>query len=89
MTKDPLDIDLANTSDENEDLARDSKHEETDETHLHISSPITSKDSFNDIEIHNCDGPLQQKDKEANDLTPLLPSSSENTSKRSSESIGT
>ena len=51
---------------------------------------MASKDtSVNDIEIYNCDGPRQEKGKETLELNALLPSNSENSSKRSSESIAT
>ena len=89
--KQPLDIEVVHNSHENEDLGgRSERNEEINDNSLPISSPMTSKDnSVNDIEIYNCDGPRQEKGKEAIELTALLPSNSENSSKRSSESIAT
>lgn len=55
------------------------------------STPIASKDNngVNDNEVYNCDVPRQERKKEALELSSLLPSNSENTSKISTESIAT
>ena len=90
VNKKPLDIEIVHNSNENEDLGRSGRNEEINDNSLPISSPMASKDtSVNDIEIYNCDGPRQEKGKDTLELNALLPSNSENTSKRSSESIAT
>ena len=69
--KQPLDIEIVHNSHENEDIG--GRSEEINDNSLPISSPMTSKDnSVNDNEIYNCDGPRQDKGKEAIELTSLL-----------------
>ena len=99
ISKQPLHGELLHNSNDNELVdSEDSSNEEANDISLPISTnisrqtthPITSKDSMDEIEKYNCDGPNPDKGKEAiAELSSLLPSSSENASKMSSESIAT
>lgn len=84
----PLEIERLHNSHDNED-----RHvrEEVDDENSEYSSPRLSKDNngVNDNEVFNCDGPKHERKKEGVEISSLLSSNSENTSKISSESIAT
>ena len=88
----PLEIERAHDSHENQDnIAREGVDGEQNEHSRTTSTPIASKDNngLNENEVYNCDGPRQERKKETLELSSLLPSNSENTSKISAESIAT
>jgi len=85
-----MDIELLDhNSDENDDVSIDKRNEEiNDNSFPHVSSPMTSKDSVDDVHKYNSsDESQQEKGKEANEVPTLQPKHSENGSKMSSESI--
>ena len=85
-----MDIELLDhNSDENDDVSIDKRNEEVnDNSFPHVSSPMTSKDSVNDVDkYNNSDESQQETGKEAHEVPTLQPKHSENGSKISSESI--
>ena len=84
----PLDIERVHNSCENKDRnVMDGEDVEISE----YSNSRLSKDNngVNENDAYNCDEPRQDRKKEDIELSSLLPSNSENSSKMSSESIAT